>query len=364
MNLLPSSVREHIHEACKRAECKEHRLMYLFLEITRRCNLACRHCGSDCGSSDGNHRSLTTASWEKLIADLAETFTPTPTIVLTGGEPVLHPDLQRILTALNQHRFRWGMVSNGYALDRSTLDLLLRKRIYSITLSLDGTERSHNRLRGKPDAYRRTVAALRLLVGQGIPEMDVVTCVNPMNQHELDSIAEDLIGIGVRSWRLFRIFPAGRAQGNRSLLLSPSETGRLIDWIAKNRQGYARRGLEVSYGCEGWLPFSVDRRIRTQPFFCRAGINIASILTDGTITGCTNNADRFFEGNVLENSFAYVWRNGFRQFRNRSWVEATECGACLHQKRCRGSSIHLWRDNPARPEFCYMDCYADRYANP
>ena len=150
----------------------------------------------------------------------------------------------------------------------------------------------------------------------------------------------------------------GRAKANDELLLSVPQTRKMLEWISDRRRAYRSQGLDLNYSCEGWLPFSIDSRVRSRPFFCRAGINIASILCDGTITGCSNNSSRFFEGNIIEDSFAYVWRNGFEQFRNRDWLKSTRCGSCRHVKECRGSSIHLWRENPRRPEFCYMDCYA------
>jgi radical SAM protein with 4Fe4S-binding SPASM domain len=229
--------------------------------------------------------------------------------------------------------------------------------LYSITVSLDGTGKNHNWLRCRPDSFERAHNALRLL--SHLPECvkDVVTCVNPRNIDELDAIARILIDTGVISWRLFRIFPAGRARNNDELLLSVSQTRKMLDWIGDRRRTYRHDGLDLSYSCEGWLPFSVDPQLRSRPFFCRAGINIASILHDGTITGCSNNSTRFYEGNIIEDSFAYVWRNRFGQFRNRDWVKATACGECRHVRDCRGSSIHLWREDSQRPEFCYMDCY-------
>lgn len=362
MKFLPLSARSFLHQLYKKAECKEHPLLYLFLEITRACNLACRHCGSDC-SAKTRFAALTTDSWVKILENIAAGFSPGPAIVLTGGEPLLHPGFTQLIRKLRELHFRWGIVSNGYDLDERMLETMLENDIHSITISLDGKEESHNWLRGKGDSYRKAVRAIRAVSASKIACRDVVTCVHPRNSSELDAVAEMLIANGVNAWRLFRIFPAGRAAGNRESQLSINETRRMLDWIGERREGLRKEGLEVNLSCEGWLPFAIDTKVRNQPFFCRAGINIASVLCDGTVTGCSNNSEQFFEGNVLTDSLAYLWKNKFEKFRDRKWVGTSECGKCRDLKRCRGGSIHLWRDNLLKPEFCYMDCYKDLKMN-
>jgi radical SAM protein with 4Fe4S-binding SPASM domain len=251
----------------------------------------------------------------------------------------------------------WGLVSNGYNLDKQMLGLCIDNGIGSITVSLDGQKAAHEWLRGKQDTFNRTMMALDLIAASQIPLIDVVTCVNPHNLSELDSIASILMNTGIPAWRLFRIFPAGRAKNNSDLQLTVAQTRQLIDWVQEKKPFLAKKKLDVQLSCEGWLPIAIDRQVRNQPFFCRAGINIASILSDGTITGCSNNAPRFFEGNILSDSFSYVWQHRFTSFRDRSWVKNTECGTCQQSGHCEGGSIHLWRENDKRPEFCYADCF-------
>jgi radical SAM protein with 4Fe4S-binding SPASM domain len=357
MTFLPVSLKKHLHRFYKKAEYKEHQLLYLFLEITRTCNLSCRHCGSDCTSVNKNAE-LTTSSWIKILEDISKRFIPAPAIVLTGGEPMLQPDFKAIVEKLHELNMQWGLVSNGYSLDNNVLELLTTNDIHSITISLDGLEKSHNWLRGKPDSFTRAIEAIALVSKSGIPLKDVVTCVNPKNLKELNKIVNVLIETGMPAWRLYRIFPAGRATGNGELLLSVAETREMIDWIIENRADLSKYGLDLNLSCEGWLPYKIDKTVRNQPFFCRSGVNTASILCDGTITGCSNNAGRFYEGNILRDDFAFVWQNRFHMLRNRTWVNKTTCGECRYLKECEGSSLHLWRDDPDRPEFCYMDCFA------
>jgi radical SAM protein with 4Fe4S-binding SPASM domain len=356
MRFIPSSIARYFNRAYRKLECREHQLLYLFLEITRRCNLECRHCGSDCHAQTSSCE-LTLESWLQILEDIALSFRPPPVIVLTGGEPLLFPDLPQLLRKITNLGVRWGMVSNGYALTPPVLETLVSNTIHSLTLSLDGLQEHHNWLRQRSDAFKKTLRALQLVSASTIPVKDVVTCVYPKNLHHLDALAELLLSHAIPSWRLFRIFPAGRAQGNAELLLSPEQTREMIEWVMAHKKSLLKKGLVVNLSCEGWLPWHIDRQVRDAPFFCRSGVNIASILCDGTITGCPNNSTRFFEGNILHENFGYVWQNGFTQFRTRSWIRYTSCRACVYVDDCQGSSIHLWQHSQYTPDFCYMECF-------
>jgi len=182
---------------------------------------------------------------------------------------------------------------------------------------------------------------------------DAVTCVYPDNIDELNEIAEILIAKKFTSWRLFRIFPSGRAFENDELQLTFKQTHEMINWIAENKTRYKKLGLTINLSCEGWLPFETDSKVRDGYFFCRAGINIASILSDGNITGCTNNHESFYTGNILTDDFNTVWNNNFDNFRKRNWIDKTVCKSCEHIKACDGGSIHLWELGQEKPKFCY-----------
>lgn len=246
------------------------------------------------------------------------------------------------------------MVTNGFGLTREKLDALIDAGIYSITLSLDGNEPVHNYLRNNHLAYKRAVQALEMLSSSGIPTIDVVTCVYPRNLEELDSIASVLLKYRIPAWRLFRIFPSGRAEKNNHILLNFNKTQQMISWICKNRPLLKKKGLAVSLSCEGFLPQHIDRKVRDQLFFCRAGINIASILCNGTVTGCPNNHPSFYEGNITKDDFVQLWQHGFSRFRNRQWIYSTDCAGCSLVKDCMGGSIHLWEIGANKPRFCYI----------
>ncbi len=351
MNLLPAFLRQRAWDAHTRIETERHVLLYLFLELTRRCNLRCRHCGSDCSREPGRGE-LDTASWLRIVDYLHGNLSPVPVVVLTGGEPLMHPGIAELARALDRKGMTWGMVTNGFGLDRTRLGLFEASGLSSVTVSCDGDRESHTWLRGHPEAYDRAMGAMELIGSSKIPVKDVVTCVFRDNAAGLDDTARRIAGTGCTSWRLFRIFPRGRAAGEPRLSLDESQTRELLDRVAELRRYWKPRGLDVSWSCEGYLPFALDRRVRGEPFFCRSGINIASILCDGSVTGCNNNGPEFVQGSVLERDFGEIWKREFAEYRDRGWMRTGACGDCAEWAHCRGGSVHLREKALPGPGFC------------
>lgn len=346
-------IRQKLYHLYTEHELKEHHLRYLFFEITRRCNLKCIHCGSDC-TSNSTMNELTTESWLKIIDYIKDTFFPLPFIVLTGGEPTIHQDLHIITEALHLNGFSWGMVTNGYNLNKESLSLLMKNGIKSITVSFDGDRESTSYIRNSPRVYDKVLNAIDLIGRSSIKFKDAVTCVYPGNLDKLNWISNYLVEHGMNSHRLFRIFPKGRAAENKDLILDFNESNRIVSWIAEHRKSFKKKGLNLSFSCEGYLPYSVDLKVRSEPYFCRSGISIASILCDGTITGCNNNGPDYYQGNIITDNFAYVWSDKFKEYRDKGWLKTGACENCLEWKYCKGSSIHLRDKYSTGPDFCYV----------
>lgn len=348
-----------LYNLYKNVETKEHELLYLFLEVTRRCNMNCLHCGSDCKATS-NMPEFTTESLLKIVDYFADHFSPSMAFVITGGEPLVRGDLETVCRRISERGRKWGMVTNGMLLTPQRFASLEAAGLYSMTISLDGIGATHDLLRNRKGAYENVLSALSLLGSSKQAEFkDAVTCVFAKNLPELDKIAGVLIERGITSWRLFRIFPSGRAKDNPELRLDYSSSLRLLDWIAEKRPVYAERGLDVSFSCEGYLPPKMDDKVRDLPYFCRAGINIGAVLADGTITGCSNNAECFYEGNILKDDFATVWNEGFKKFRDKKWMKKGPCADCREFSKCKGNSVHLWHDLESGPAFCYLKDIAE-----
>ena len=234
------------------------------------------------------------------------------------------------------------------------LAMLQHHGLSAITLSVDGTESSHRYLRRHKESWNRVLSALDLLGHSSVPFADVVTCVWPDNLKTLSQTADLLISKGMKRWRIFRIFPKGAAAEKPELMLTFEQSRELINWIAEHRPGYLKRGLDMQFSCEGYVPFELDRKIRQEPFFCRAGISIGAILADGSVTGCNNNGPDFHQGSILNDSFRSIWENRFDEYRCDSWKKTGVCSSCKDWNACRGGSIHLREKGNPNPLFCYQ----------
>ena len=220
-------LRRRLHHWYTRIERARPSLYYLFFEISRRCNLSCRHCGSDC-KAEVNYPELTLESWKKIIDSISRQFTPAPAIVITGGEPFERDDLPEIAAHLHLRGLRWGMVSNGFMQDFSLWDTMLAQGLESVTICLDGSPETHRYLRVHPESYSRAVRTLPYLSESALPRLDVVSCVHPQALSTLDDTAQRLLELKVPSWRLFRIFPSRRAaQG--SLCLNAPQSKQMLE---------------------------------------------------------------------------------------------------------------------------------------
>jgi radical SAM protein with 4Fe4S-binding SPASM domain len=222
----------------------------------------------------------------------------------------------------------------------------------SITISLDGLQESHNLLRGKSDSFQKAIKAINLCAANNNLVFDVVTCVNKKNIIELESVKKLLQEASVRKWRLFTIFPKGRAKRVEELELSNAEFKRMLDFIADCR---SQKTIEASYGCEGFLG-NYEGKVRDGYFFCRAGITVASILADGSISACPSLRGDFIQGNIYKDDFVDCWNNRYFKMRNRDWARTSKCANCKEFKYCNGNGLHL-REGPASE---LLTCHNER----
>lgn len=278
----------------------------------------------------------------KAILPLKETAEPDSiTIAITGGEPLLRNDLPLCGKTLRSHGFRWGIVTNGYAYDEVAHTQLLSAGMGSITLSIDGLQDTHNWLRNNKKSFSKAVRALELITSSSRLNYDVVTCVNQQNIHELPMVKEFLISKNVKAWRLFTIAPIGRAAQYEMMQLSGEQTKQLMDFIETARTD---KRIHTTFSCEAYVG-KYERKVRDSYFFCRAGINIGSVLIDGSISACPNINRQFIQGNIYQDHLIDVWNNKFHLMRNRSWTKRGICAQCTDYKNCLGGAMHLWDEN-------------------
>ena len=327
-------------------------LRWLFFELTDRCNLRCMHCGSNC-SSEGSYLTI-----DAIKAALCSARHENPMICLTGGEPMLHPAFFEIANCVSSMGFPWGMTTNATLLDEAAAQKLKQAGLNTVSVSLDGLERSHDLFRRQNGAWRRAVRGLRALQNAGI-EPQVTTVLHRENFHELEPLYDFLCEMGITSWRPINIEPIGRACEASGLLLEPEQFAQLISFIRDKRFAQNCK-MEVTFGCSHYLGVQYERMVRDHYFLCGAGILTASIRCNGDICACLDIADRpeLVQGNIYSDDFMDVWRRRFELFRRDRTADCTQCIDCPDRSLCGGDSAHTWSYEQKKPLLCYRDFQA------
>lgn len=323
------------------ASVAEHKLRTLFWECTLRCNLACRHCGSDCRVDPG----VKDMPLEDFLRVLDEEVTPhvdprEVLVIFSGGEVLVRKDLERAGAEVTRRGYPWGMVTNGMALTQERLDSLLHAGLRSVSVSFDGFPEIHNYIRQNPLSYDRALEAIRRIVRVEGLAYDVITCVTGEMVPQLEAFKQMLIAEGVRAWRLFSIFPMGRAKDDETLRMTNAQFRDVLEFIRRTRR---EKSIDISYACEGFLG-NYETEVRDHFYQCTAGVSVASVRVDGAISGCTSIRANFHQGNIYRDRFWEVWENRFQPFRNREWARRGECAECSMFRYCLGGGMHLHDD--------------------
>lgn len=327
---------------------KRHDLQQLFWECTLRCNLKCKHCGSDCLQNDIRGE-MPLQDFLPVLQDVKRNVSTPVLVITTGGEPLLRKDIMECGKAITDSGFYWGMVTNGMLMTEVMLRKLIDSGLKSISVSLDGLRDEHNWMRDNSLSFDRAVNAIRLLATTSHTiTWDVITCINKRNLSQIEALKQFLISIGVKRWKIFSVFPMGRAIDYPEMELDKEEFIHLMDFIAAARK---ENSIKVSYGCENFLG-RYEYEVRDGQYFCGAGINVASVLHDGSISGCLSIRSDYTQGNIYKDSFMDVWKNRFEKYRDSLWKKTGECTECEAWRWCLGNGIHL-RDNSGKLQQCY-----------
>ena len=218
-----------------------------------------------------------------------------------------------------------------------------------MTMSLDGLQEEHNWMRGNEHSFLMVSKAIDMLVARKDFLFDIVTCVNRRNYPKLNDIKEFLINKGVKRWRLFTVFPVGRAAQDPEMKLTNEDFRGVLDFIKGTRE---EGRIRVEYGCEGFLG-NYEGEVRNHLFSCQAGISIGSVMADGSIAACASIRSDYNQGNIYEDDFMDVWENRYAPYRNREWMHKGECKDCSYFRYCQGNGMHL-RDAEGNLILCHL----------
>jgi MoaA/NifB/PqqE/SkfB family radical SAM enzyme len=169
------------------------------LEVTRRCNLPCRHCFVP--------RENQEPGLDVLIPLLLQaSLNGCRKVLLTGGEPLLRPDLEAIISACAGTDMLVDLNSNLITLDEQRARRLQEAGLGEVSVSLHGDRTSHDWLCGRTGCYDRTLQAIKILLGLGIP-VDVHGALWEGSLPALPELVHLCENLGVASLTLFQIIP-------------------------------------------------------------------------------------------------------------------------------------------------------------
>jgi SynChlorMet cassette radical SAM/SPASM protein ScmE len=317
----------------------------VFLNLTNRCNLRCLHCSASAGNSLQDE--LSTGEWLALIQRLSELKVFKVTV--TGGEPLLRPDLVELLDALGQRRIVFTINTNATLVSDELAEKLAGFRLLkALGVSLDGSSAAvHDRLRGG-QAFESATRGIESLLRHGL-RVGISAVVTKLNYHDLGKMIDLARALGVGSIAFTSLHPVGRAaEHNGNLYLSPDERKMVGQQLAELK---ARHAGFVTGGLADWyqLLSRPPRRGNSprQIHACSAGRDSCAIGPDGSVLAC-NSAPDYVCGNIREADLAEIWHHSPQMKAVRDLSDLTSedvegCRVCAYRYVCAtGCRADLW----------------------
>ena len=305
----------------------------LQLHITGNCNLRCKHCYISEHSVEMSYCDVkkVLCQFDNLIKELKRQYKEpiAAHIHITGGEPLLHSDITKILLLLrrNRHKYRIGIMSNGTLLNTSNLLLLKSLHLKAFQVSIDGGEKLHDSIRGQGN-LKKVIDALDLLNKWKIPTRVSFTA-NKLNYKDFPKVAEMCRQHKVSSLWSDRYIPF--EHNTQIPPLDKADTEEYVHILEHERKNEEnkRYGLDVqNYRA---LQFLCSKN---NPYYCHAGETLITVDEHGNILPCRRLPINC--GNIKSSSLADVYFNNevFIDLRNHSLNG--KCIKCAYAKTCKG----------------------------
>lgn len=337
---------------------KENRLYSLFLEVTKQCNAHCDHCGSSCDIK--TNKGIDAKWFKKALDDVAEEYNPgTVFLYITGGEPLMRKDLFEITGYAKEKGYDWGLVTNGMLINDEIIKKLKDTGMKTMSISLDGMKETHESFRHVPGSFDIIVRNIKKLADANFVEhIQVTFTATKQNLYELPELYRFLRMLPIHSLRISNIDCIGRAKENKNLILDRDDLEFLFRFINKYKDS---KELPVMWSCTHYFgDDGIHKDVTNKIFRCTTGINVASVLCDGTIYGCPNvqRQDFLVQGNIMTDNFIDIWKNGFKPFRDKNTIKSEKCNGCEYWDRCKGDSFHTFDFETKTQSYCFKETFS------
>ncbi|MFZ3354074.1 MAG: radical SAM protein [Xanthobacteraceae bacterium] len=333
-------------------------------EITLRCDLGCRHCGSRAGRVRKDE--LSAAEAFDLVHQFADLGLKEVTLI--GGEFYMRDDWDLIAAEIDRCGMECSIVTGARQLTDERVRRAVAARVGKISISIDGLERTHDAIRGSIGSWKAAVAAARRISAAGI-DLSVNTQMNRLTMPELPAVAELLVDIGARSWMVILTAAMGRAADRPSLLLHPYHLLYLFPLLADiKREKLDPNGIAFFPGNNVGYFGPLAETLRYGSEFghmwdgCGAGVSALGIEADGQIKGCPSlPTSDYARGNIRAHSLRDI-ASHLRREKTESPTELWGfCKSCPYAARCKGGctwTSHVLFGRPGNNPFCHSRALA------
>ncbi|HMM55110.1 MAG TPA: heme d1 biosynthesis radical SAM protein NirJ [Candidatus Desulfobacillus sp.] len=341
--------------------------------LIRRCNLTCKHCYSI--SADKDFAGELTRDEVFAVMDDLRRFR-VPVLILSGGEPLLRPDIFDIANRAKALGFYVGLSSNGTLIDEGNIDLIAAADFDYVGISLDGQRETHDKFRRMEGAFDRSLHGIRLCRDLGV-KIGVRFTLTRDNAHDLPALLRLVEDEGIDRFYFSHLNYAGRGNTNRRDDAHHQMTRQAMDLLFDTCWDYQARGLEKEFttgnnDADGvYFLHWVARRFPERAAHVRAklaqwggnssGVNVANIDNLGNVHPDTMWWHHTL-GNVRQRPFSEIWPDTsdplMAGLKARPRRVGGRCGACAHFDICGGNTRvraqQLTGDPWAEDPGCYL----------
>lgn len=341
--------------------------------LIRRCNLACKHCYSISADKDFPGE-LSTQEIYAVMDDLKRFRVPV--LILSGGEPLLRPDLFDIAGRAKALGFYVGLSSNGTLIDESNIRRIAETDFDYVGVSLDGIGATHDKFRRMQGAFEKSLAGIRLCRDAGL-KIGVRFTMTQDNAQDLPGVLKLVEDEGIDRFYFSHLNYAGRGNKNRKDDAHHRMTRQAMDLLFDTCWAYRQRGLDKEFttgnnDADGvYFLHWVAKRFPERTAHIRAklvqwggnssGVNVANIDNLGNVHPDTM-WWHYTLGNVRERPFSQIWMDTadpiMAGLKAKPRKIGGRCGACLHFDICNGNTRvraqQLTGDPWAEDPGCYL----------
>jgi radical SAM protein len=323
----------------------------VYWELTRACDLACRHCRATAQPQRAADE-LDTAACERVLRQIATaTPAPKPHVVLTGGDPLKRDDLVHLVGYGSGLGLGMSVAPSATPLvTRELLAALKAAGVEAMSLSLDGsTPARHDAVRQVLGCFGWTLAAGQRIVAAGIP-LQINTLVTADTEGDLDDLGRVVARLGAARWSLFFLVSVGRGHALRPM--APEACDTTLRWVARHAAEWPftvttteaphyRRIIVQQMRRAGASAEDIRRSPIARGFGIRDGNGIMFIAANGDVT--PSGFLPLVAGNVRDGNPIQIYREAllFRRLRDGAALGG-RCGACDYRGMCGGSRARAW----------------------